>query len=486
MSMAIVRFKVGEDEENEHRPPEPEDVRQLRPDPAGRHAATGQAALDRRRADPRAHALEQRATTSFALRRIAAPARRRRSSSSRCLRGAGSSAASGGRYASSSIPARMASHGVAPARSCRALRQANRQLRAGQLVGGKPGVSWSRRAVSSATPRTWARSWSASPDGRPVYLRDVATIVDGPEEAADYVFVRARRGGRTGITAGRSARGDPLRREAQGDERDRRRRQVSSRKIEPLRGTARFPARRRSSTVTRNYGETAAEKSNELLLHMVIAVVSVSDPHLARARPARSGDRRAGHPGDARAHARRLLPLRLHAEPDHAVRADLLDRHPGRRRDRRGREHRPPLPAAGEPRRARWPTIAVEAVDEVGNPTILATFTVIAAILPMAFVRGLMGPYMRPIPVGASAAMIFSLLVAFVVTPWAAVRLLQRAQGRATTGRGEGLDHTRSTAGLMGALLRVPRLGATAFLAMVVVLLLGRRAVARRTSSSCA
>lgn len=66
----------------------------------------------------------------------------------------------------------------------------------------------------------------------------------------------------------------------------------------------------------------------------------------------------------------------------------------------------------------------LEAVAEVGNPTILATFTVIAAILPMAFVRGLMGPYMKPIPVGASLAMLFSLLVAFIVTPWAAVRLL--------------------------------------------------------------
>ncbi len=54
--------------------------------------------------------------------------------------------------------------------------------------------------------------------------------------------------------------------------------------------------------------------------------------------------------------------------------------------------------------------IAVEAVDEVGNPTILATLTVIAAILPMAFVGGLMGPYMRPIPIGASAAMVFSLM----------------------------------------------------------------------------
>ena len=60
---------------------------------------------------------------------------------------------------------------------------------------------------------------------------------------------------------------------------------------------------------------------------------------------------------------------------------------------------------------------AIEAVDEVGNPTILATFTVIAAILPMAFVRGLMGPYMRPIPTGASAAMLFSLAVAFIVSP---------------------------------------------------------------------
>jgi multidrug efflux pump subunit AcrB len=60
--------------------------------------------------------------------------------------------------------------------------------------------------------------------------------------------------------------------------------------------------------------------------------------------------------------------------------------------------------------------IAARAVDEVGNPTILATFAVIAAILPMAFVRGLMGPYMRPIPVGASAAMLFSLMVAFVVS----------------------------------------------------------------------
>src|SRR5262249_33774668 len=71
-----------------------------------------------------------------------------------------------------------------------------------------------------------------------------------------------------------------------------------------------------------------------------------------------------------------------------------------------------------------WSAIAVEAVNEVGNPTILATFAVIAAVLPMAFVGGLTGPYMRPIPIISSAAMFFSLAIAFIVTPWAAIRVL--------------------------------------------------------------
>ena len=66
-----------------------------------------------------------------------------------------------------------------------------------------------------------------------------------------------------------------------------------------------------------------------------------------------------------------------------------------------------------------------KAVDEVGGPTILATFTVIAALLPMAFVSGLMGPYMSPIPINASAGMLISLVIAFVVTPWLAVKLMK-------------------------------------------------------------
>jgi multidrug efflux pump subunit AcrB len=66
------------------------------------------------------------------------------------------------------------------------------------------------------------------------------------------------------------------------------------------------------------------------------------------------------------------------------------------------------------------------AVDEVGGPTILATFTVIAALMPMAFVSGLMGPYMRPIPINASVGMLLSLLIALVVTPWLSLKLLGR------------------------------------------------------------
>jgi len=71
------------------------------------------------------------------------------------------------------------------------------------------------------------------------------------------------------------------------------------------------------------------------------------------------------------------------------------------------------------------------AVDEVGGPTILATFTVIAALMPMAFVSGLMGPYMRPIPINASVGMLLSLMIALVVTPWLSLKLLRRHGGKA-------------------------------------------------------
>jgi multidrug efflux pump subunit AcrB len=86
-----------------------------------------------------------------------------------------------------------------------------------------------------------------------------------------------------------------------------------------------------------------------------------------------------------------------------------------------------------------WSAIAVEAVNEVGNPTILATLAVMAAVLPMAFVGGLMGPYMRPIPIGSSAAMFFSLAIAFIVTPWASIRILRwgRKYSQLTEGKAD-------------------------------------------------
>ena len=81
------------------------------------------------------------------------------------------------------------------------------------------------------------------------------------------------------------------------------------------------------------------------------------------------------------------------------------------------------------------------AVDEVGGPTILATLTVIAALLPMAFVSGLMGPYMAPIPINASLGMLISLAVAFVVTPWMALRWLGRHGGHGGGHEGGGEEH---------------------------------------------
>src|SRR5208283_2600007 len=74
-------------------------------------------------------------------------------------------------------------------------------------------------------------------------------------------------------------------------------------------------------------------------------------------------------------------------------------------------------------------TATIEAVAEVGNPTIVATLTVIAALLPMLFVSGMMGPYMAPIPANASAAMLFSFFVAMVIAPWALLKLSDDRRG---------------------------------------------------------
>ena len=221
--------------------------------------------------------------------------------------------------------------------------------------------------------------------------------------------------------------------------------------------------------ITRQYGETAAEKSNELLLHMLIAVISVSlliafalgrreSLIVFLAIPVTLALTLAvfylyGYTLNRITLFALIFSIGILVD-DAIVVVENIVRHWR-------------MPA----NRARPPyEVAIEAVDEVGNPTILATLTVVAAILPMAFVGGLMGPYMRPIPIGASAAMVFSLLVALIVTPWAAVRILKPS---AADSHGEREDLvTRIYRRVMGAILhRTPlRWG---FLAGVVCLLLG-------------
>jgi multidrug efflux pump subunit AcrB len=218
-------------------------------------------------------------------------------------------------------------------------------------------------------------------------------------------------------------------------------------------------------SVTRDYGETAAHKSNELLWHMLAAVLSVSALIWLVLGRRESAVVLIAIPVTL---ALTLFVFYLYGYTlnritlfalifsigilvdDAIVVVENIVRH---------------ARLAGE--RETLDTVAVHAVDEVGNPTILATLTVVGAILPMAFVGGLMGPYMRPIPVGATAAMLFSLVVAFIVTPWAAVRLLKQRHTH---------DHEREdrlTAiyrRVMGVLITNPRARA-GFLGLVALLL---------------
>ncbi|MBI5018546.1 MAG: efflux RND transporter permease subunit [Deltaproteobacteria bacterium] len=358
--------------------------------------------------------------------------------------------------------ARLASRHVAPAMLVPVLQQTNRQLQAGSFASGNREYLVETGAFLKSADDVGSVVVGVY-GGKPVYLRDVATIQDGPEEPADYVFfgtgpgAEARSPVTPAITLTVAKR--------KGTNAIHIAEQVLA-KVEGLKG--RMIPGDVQLTVTRNYGETAAEKSNELLLHMLIAIVSVSILIWLTL-----GFREAGIVAVA-------IPVTLALTlavfylagytlnrvtlfalifsigilvDDAIVVVENMVRH-YRLPENRGR------PVA---------EIAVEAVDEVGNPTILATFTVIGAILPMAFVRGLMGPYMRPIPVGATAAMLFSLVVAFVVTPWACLRLLNREAEIAHGGEGWTTKLYRR---VMGRLLHVPvwRYG---FLLLVVLLLLG-------------
>jgi multidrug efflux pump subunit AcrB len=321
-------------------------------------------------------------------------------------------------------PQRLAAFRLSPGAIAHALQVSNQRTAAGSFSQGNQemlveagrflrDVEEARRLVVGVM------------EGRPVYLRDVARVEDGPEEPRDYVLfgqggaapapigedlpavtltIAKRKGTNATVVAERVLR-----------------------KVAALRGYA-LPADVQV-TVTRNYGETAKQKSDELLKHLLLATVSVALLIALALGWRESGVVLLAVPVTL---ALTLVIFYLYGYTLNRVTLFALIFSIGILVDDAivvvenvVRHFRLPQ-NQGRP----WREVAVEAVDEVGNPTILATFTVIAAILPMAFVSGLMGPYMRPIPVGASAAMLFSLVIAFVVSPWAALRLLGGHAGK--------------------------------------------------------
>jgi multidrug efflux pump subunit AcrB len=255
--------------------------------------------------------------------------------------------------------------------------------------------------------------------GHPVYLRDVADkIVDGPAEPTDYVAYGTTSAG------GSAARQYPAVTITVAKRKGTNATDIANavlKSVHEMQGVA-IP-NDVTVTTTRNYGATAKDKSDELLEHLLLATLSVTllvalflgwreSGVVLLAIPVTLALTMSvfyflGYTINRVTLFALIFSIGILVD-DAIVVVENMVRH-----FRLPESHGRPMSE-----------VAVEAVAEVGNPTILATFAVIAAVLPMAFVRGLMGPYMRPIPVGASAAMLFSLMVAFVVSPWAALRLL--------------------------------------------------------------
>jgi multidrug efflux pump subunit AcrB len=355
-------------------------------------------------------------------------------------------------------PAKLAGHQMSPLQVAGALGLSNRRLPSGKFDSGNREylLETGEFLRTSDDVRNVVVGVAG---GRPVFLRNVAEVTDGGAEPTEYVRMvkAASKESLPAVTISIAKRKGTNAVEVAGN---------VLRRIEPLKGVV-IPSDV-TLDITRQYGETAAEKSNELLLHMLIAVISVSlliaitlgireSLIVFLAIPVTLALTLAvfylyGYTLNRITLFALIFSIGILVD-DAIVVVENIVRHwrmPANR-------VRPPY------------EVAIEAVDEVGNPTILATLTVVAAILPMAFVGGLMGPYMRPIPIGASAAMVFSLLVALIVTPWAAVRILKPSD---EASHGEREDFvTRLYRRVMGAILhRAPlRWG---FLGGVVFLLL--------------
>jgi multidrug efflux pump subunit AcrB len=470
MASVIVRFKVGEDEERSM-------VRLT--DKLAAHADVIPPGASAPLIKPRsiddvpilAVTLWSSQVTGFELRRLATELREQ----IKQVDGVSEVTITGGegrRVRVAFDPERLAARGLSPLSVAAALQAANSRLPAGAITRDDKELLLETGTIVRDARDVGEVVVGAS-QGRPVFLRDVATIDDGPETPSTYVrygggaagegpAAQVRRGSAPAVTLS-IAKHKGLNAVAVVDD--------AMKKVEAAKG--RLIPGDVQVAITRDYGETAAEKSNELLMHMGIAVVSVGILIWLALGKRESGIVMLAIPATLaltmsvfHLYGYTLNRITLFAlifsigilVDDAIVVVENITRH------WKLPENKGLSPAE----------IAVKAVDEVGNPTILATMTVIAAILPMAFVGGLMGPYMRPIPVGASAAMIFSLIVAFVVTPWATIRLMKASDVQAHEGD-EGAA-TRFYRKVMGALLRVGKLR-NAFLAGVVVLLLGAMAL---------
>jgi multidrug efflux pump subunit AcrB len=388
-------------------------------------------------------------------------------------------------------PTKLASRQLSAADVVPRLQSANRQLLAGPLIAHNHEVLLQTGAFLINAQDAGNVVVGVHGD-KPVYLRDVAAIVDGPEEPSQYVFfgsgaaLRNRPSASPSLFVEESAVTLTVAKRPGANAISVAREVLK--KVDTLKG--RVIPNGVDVSITRHYGKTAEEKSDELLLHMGIAVIGVSVLILLTL-----GWRESLIVGIAIpcTLALTLLVFYLHGYTlnritlfalifsigilvdDAIVVVENIVRH----------FHLP------QNRGRSWSTIAVEAVNEVGNPTILATFAVISAVLPMAFVGGLMGPYMRPIPTGSSAAMFWSLAIAFIVTPWAAVRILRwgrkystLTEGTASTAK-SGTPHshfeheedffTRLYRRFMGPMIAQAR-WRLAFLAGIVVLLLASMA----------
>jgi multidrug efflux pump subunit AcrB len=335
-------------------------------------------------------------------------------------------------------PQRLAGHGLAPLEVAQALRGADVNLRAGSFANGnREYVLDSGPFLTSATEV--ANLVVGVRNQRPVYLRDVADVIDGPAEPASYTtigFGPARKRlltepGQLKLEAlGEGGKLYPAVTIAFAKRRGTNAVAVAEgliEKVEALKGIA-IPSDVQV-LVTRNYGETANEKVNELVRELLIAVgiivvllafslgpreafiVAIAVPITLAITLL--GNLLAGYTINRVTLFALILSLGLLVD-DPIVDVENIHRH---------------FRLGIHPRREA----TLIAVDEVRPPTILATFTVIASFIPMLFVTGMMGPYMRPMPFNVPLAMLMSLLVAFTITPWAAYHLLRHEH---TPGRG--------------------------------------------------